>query len=281
MRDGTLIGFGGLFYRDDPAEGLTNRETLGFIPMDLIRLSSTDSGREWQGPAVIEAPLTGPAFEICHAIVELADGRWLAPTQTWPGWNGEAPNGRKAIALVSHDRGATWPEFFTVFDGSDRGIIHFEISVVQLPDGRLLAVSWAYDEKARKTLPTPYAVSSDGKSFSARGVTGLHGQTAKLLPLDDGRFICVYRREDMPGLWVQLARLDANDWSNLDELLLWCGNATASTRTGTISDELSSLRFGYPSTARLSNGEIMVVFWCEEDGIRNIRWCRLSIERAT
>ena len=98
LRDHTFVGFGGRFYRDDPEEGLTNRDNLGFVPMDLITTTSVDSGLTWSAPTTITPPLVGPAFEICHAIIELQDGRWLAPTQTWRGWHGDAPNGMKAIA---------------------------------------------------------------------------------------------------------------------------------------------------------------------------------------
>ena len=119
--DGTLIGLGSRAYRDDPEEGLVNRENLGYTEMDLILLTSRDGGRSWEGPKTIEPPLVGPGFEICHGVRELSDGRWLAPTSNWKGWNGDAPNGMNAIALVSHDRGASWPEVISVMDGVRQG----------------------------------------------------------------------------------------------------------------------------------------------------------------
>ena len=106
---GEVVAFGGLNYRDDPEGHLINVPTLGYVEMDLILLRSHDRGHTWEGPTKIDPPLVGPAFEVCHAIVELRDGRWLAPTSTWMGWNGDAPNGMNAILLVSEDRGATWP----------------------------------------------------------------------------------------------------------------------------------------------------------------------------
>src|SRR5262249_57105609 len=78
VRDGTIIGFGGRFYRDDPEEGLTNRANLGYVPMDLILLRSRD-GVTWDDSVTIEPPLVGPGFEVCHRVIELADGSWLAP----------------------------------------------------------------------------------------------------------------------------------------------------------------------------------------------------------
>ncbi|MFO1023417.1 MAG: sialidase family protein [Planctomycetales bacterium] len=116
LRDGTLVACGARFFRDNPEEGLTNRANLGFVPLDLLLLRSRDGGRSWSEPQVIRPPLAGPAFEVCHAVTELSDGRWLWPTQTWPGWEGDLPNGMKAVAFVSRDRGKTWNEFLDIFE---------------------------------------------------------------------------------------------------------------------------------------------------------------------
>ncbi len=102
--DGTLVGFGGRYHRDDPEEGLVNRANLGYVRMDLVLTRSRDGGLTWSGPDAIDPPLVGPAFEVCHRVIELRDGRWLAPTSTWKGWDGQAPNGMKAVALVSRDQ---------------------------------------------------------------------------------------------------------------------------------------------------------------------------------
>jgi hypothetical protein len=244
LRNGHLVGFGARFYRDNSDEGLTNRATLGFVPMDLILFRSADNGFTWHGPSVISPPLEGPAFEVCHSIVELNDGRWLAPTQTWPAWDGHSPHGWMPVALVSVDQGRTWSRYLGLFDNRSESVIHFEQSMVQLADGRLLAIAWAYDKHTRETLPTPYTVSANGETFSASRPTGLCGQTAKLLALRDGRILCVYRRDDKPGLWAQLVRLEADHWINLEEYELWSGDPNGTTTTNT-SDQLSSLKFGY------------------------------------
>ncbi len=274
---GVIVAFGARAYRDGPHEGIVNHETLGFVPTDLIWLRSRDGGRAWEGPWTIDPPLTGPSFEVCHRIIELRDGRWLAPTATWKGWNGEAPNGMKAIALVSSDRGETWPEYLDILDQYDRGVISWEQSVVQLPDERLLAVAWAYNERTGHTEPTPYVISHDGRTFSAPRPTGLRGQTTKLHVLPDGRILCLYRRDDRPGLWAGLARLDADAWVNLEQLLIWAGAESGMAGLGRGADELVDLKFGFPSMVTLPGGDVFVVFWCREDDVNNIRWYRLRV----
>jgi hypothetical protein len=277
VADGTLVGFGGRLYRDDPEQGLVNRDNLGYVPMDLILLKSRDGGHTWDGPHKIEPPLVGPSFEICHPIRQLRDGRWLAPTSTWKGWNGETPNGMNAIALVSYDRGRTWPEYLRVMGAYDQGVIHWEQSLVQLPDDRLLSVAWAMQESTGKTLPTPYAISADGRSFAPPRLTGLRAQTAKIICLADGRIFCLYRRDDKPGLWANLSRIDGDNWVNLEELAVWQGCASGMTGEAATGDELGALRFGFPSMVQLPDGDVMAAFWCMEDCIQNIRWVRIRV----
>ncbi len=277
--DGTLVAMGARMYRDDPEEGLLNRANLGYTEMDVVQLTSSDGGLTWDGPHTVRPPLVGPAFETCHAIVELSDGRWLWPTSTWKGWAGQAPNGMKAIAFVSHDRGKTWPDYLDVMDGYARGIIYWEQSLVALPDGRLLAAAWAFDEPKGVTQGVHYAVSRDGSTFSSPRDTGLPGETTKLLSLGDGRVFCVYRGTGPSGLWGAIARLDRDQWVTLESTSLWGAPASGLFGRGASEDELSNLKFGYPQPVRLPNGDIFLAFWCCEDNVHNIRWLRIRLDR--
>lgn len=276
LTDGTILGFGGRYYRDDPEEGLTNRENLGFVPMDLITVTSRDGGRTWSAPRTISPPLVGPAFEICHWVIELSDGRLLAPTATWRGWNGEAPNGMQAIALVSHDRGETWPEWMSIVNQWDRGVVSWEQGLTQLADGRLLCVVWCFDAKSGKSLPNRFAISRDGRTFSPPRENGMQGETAKIITLRDGSVMCLYRRLDEPGLWAALVRIDGDDWKQLAETCVWRGAKSGMLgERASASDELSALEFGFPSLVQLPDGDVFAVFWRHEDGVNNIRWARL------
>ncbi len=279
--DGTLLGFGGRYYRDDPEEGLVNRVNLGYVPMELIWLKSSDGGSIWQAPSTIEPPLIGPSFEVCHRIVELPGGTWLAPTSSWRGWDGYCPEGMKAVVLASRDQGQTWPEAITTFDGASQGLICWEQSVTPLPDGRLLAVAWIFDEQAGKSLPNRYTIfSEDGQVLAPPCENGLLGQTAKLITLRDGRILCLYRREDQPGLWAQLVRIRGDRWEPLAEAPIWRGVSAGMSGQNTAGEELSGLKFGFPSMVQLSDGDVFAVFWCCEDCIHNVRWVRLHLDAA-
>ena len=277
MSDGEIVGFGARHFRDRADEGLVNRANLGYTEMELFLLRSTDGGRTFGTPERIEPPLVGPGFELCHSIVETTDGRWLAPTSTWRGWNGDEPNGMQCVALVSHDRGRTWPEYLTLANRSDEQVICWEVSLVELKQGGLVSVVWCFDEKSERSLPNVYSYAADGKSFSAPAECGLLGETAKLITLADGRILCLYRRISPPGLWAQIATIDEGRWTNHEETLVWQGAAAGMQGKGTSSDELSGLKFGYTQMVQLPGGDVMAVFWCVEDCQHVIRWVRLNV----
>jgi hypothetical protein len=280
--DGELLAFGARWDRSRADEGLTNEATLGFVETELLLLRSADDGQSWQGPFPIVPPLVGPSFEICSPIIHLRDGRWLAPTSTWQGWDGDCPNGQQAIALVSHDRGQTWPEYVGVMNGVAESVIYWEQKIVDLGDGRLLAVCWTHDLSAGTDRPVHYAISHDaGRSFGLPRSTGLHGQTTTPIFLGDGRLLCVYRRTDKRGLWASYARLDGDDWVNESELALW-GHAYAGSGSivgaGNLSQEFANLKFGLPAGLVLPDGQAFVAFWCVEECLYVIRWFRLPTQ---
>ena len=186
---------------DHPDEGLTNPENLGFVPTELLLLRSPDGGRTWSEPSPLAPPLVGPSFELCSPISVLSDGRWILPTQTWPGWSGDCPNGIRMVAFVSHDEGRTWPDYMDVMNEPGGEVYFWESKIVERSDGRLLAVAWTYDNAAAKDRPNHYAISNDGgQTWIRPASTGLHGQTLTPCLLDDDRVLCVYRRIDKPGL---------------------------------------------------------------------------------
>ena len=280
LPDGQIVALMARFDRTDhPDEGLTSQETLGFVPTELLLLRSGDSGHTWSEPEPIEPPLVGPCFELCCPITPLADGRWMLPTSTWRSWDGDCPNGMKMVAFVSADRGRTWPEYVDVLADPDGGVIYWESKILELPDGRLLAAAWAYDESASADRPNQYALSADGgRTWSAPRSTGLTGQTLTPLVLDDGRVLCVYRRMDQTGLWANLSRLEGDEWVNESCEPLWGARAGGLTGSSdSMVENFQVLRFGAPCLTQLADGAVLAAFWCYEDCVSNIRWFELRI----
>lgn len=281
MGDGEVVALVSASERRDPNSGATNPANLGHVPTRLSLLRSRDSGRTWSDAEPVDPPLVGPTFELCSPIVELGDGRWLLPTSTWRGWDGSAPNGMKAVAFVSEDRGRSWPRYVDVMDGTASGVLFWEQKTVELDTDRLLAVAWAYDEAKRADLTNHYAIGSrDTLRFDRPQATPLRGQTPELLALGDGRALCVYRRTDQPGLWACVFEIDqAGRWRTLREQCIWRpALAPPSTDGAALVEGFRGLRAGAPCLRRLADGGVLLSFWAVEDGVANIRWVRLTVD---
>jgi hypothetical protein len=277
LRDGSLLGFGARFIRSDPNQGLINHPGLGYCDCELISTRSRDGGLTWSGPSVVAPPLDAPAFETCHAPVELADGRIILPTSTWIGWDGAGAEGMRAVAFISHDRGDTWRSHLDEFDRWANGIVSWEQSIAELGDGRLLAVVWSLDTRTGTTLPTTYAVAPPNGIFGDARENGIVAQTMKLASLGGDRVLAVYRRHDEPGLWASTARIGPT-WVTEQTHPLWLGASSGMVGEMAVGTALSALQFGYPSIAVENDQSAVVAFWCKESDIYGIRalWLELT-----
>ena len=277
LADGTLVGLGYYTYRHHPEVGGWNPATYGVEPGGWFLIRSADS-KTWTTPEPLTLPLTDQPYEVCHAIVETSDGRWLLPTGMLRTWEGETPHGLKTLAFVSHDRGKTWPEYIDLFEDPQGEVIYHEVSLVELSDGRLLSVAWPFNAAAGKTLlRVPYTIAPDGKEFTVRGSTEIPGETTKLLSLSDNRILSFMRRTDQPGLWAVLSEIRGDEWVNLAEAPMWQGSDSRMLGEDNAAAELAALHFGFPNPLRVADGDVLVAFWCLEDCIHNIRWLRIRV----
>lgn len=261
-------------------KGLANPENMGFVPTNVLLMRSHDYGKTWDPPESVVPPLTGPSFELCSPIVPLSDGRWLWPTSTWRGWNGECPNSMKMVAFVSHDQGKTWPQYLDVMHDPAREKIYWESKIIELKCGALLAVAWVYDEKSGCDLPNHYSVSHDGgASWTPPASTGLHGQTMAVTQLPGGDILSVYRRMDMPGLWGNIAGLEKGRWINKSTFPLWgaCETSLNGSHNNGMVSQFNELKFGAPCIMALPGGSFYIAFWCYEKLVSNIRWFKLTV----
>ena len=265
---------------DHADEGLANPANMGFVPTEILIVRSGDCGRTWSEPALVEPPLVGPSFELCSPVTFLRDGRWLLPTSTWMDWNGNLPNGNRMVAFVSADRGRSWPRYLDVMHSPDDNLIFWESKIVELSDGRLLAVAWCYDRQANADRPNQYAVSRDGgNTWLAPQFTGLLGQTLTPCLLSDDRLLSVYRRMDQPGLWANVSRLEGDRWVNQGCQPLWGHRSPEgqTVREENMVDTFHGLKFGAPSVIVLPGGDVLAAFWCYEQNVSIIRWFKFQV----
>lgn len=278
--DGGIIGFTTLLDRSRVDEPRTNPQTGGSVEMQHAIVRSDDGGHTWSPPQLFDSPLDWHCYGEPSPIVPLRPDRWLLPSLTRLDWDGHCPLGLKAFVMISHDQGRTWPKAVDVFDHWAEGIICWEQKQIRLTDGRIFAVTWAFNSETKENLRNLYTFSEDdGESYAPSMQSPLHGQTCTPFALADNHILCVYRRSDRNGLWAHLARIDGDAWQAIADAPLWGADvaAMASGLDSSIQNQLT-LKFGYPMMTALPNGDVFVVFWCVEDGQAVIRWFRVGVE---
>jgi hypothetical protein len=277
--DGSLVAWTCLFDRSHADCGLVNGETNGFVPMEFGIMRSKDSGRTWTAIQKVNLPSAWHEFETCSPVIQVAKGRWLVPTSPVKNFAGEETNLPPGLAWWSQDEGKTWPGSVTLFDSDPAGMSALEQKLTRLSDGRWLAVCWSIDRNG-KTAPNRYSIGDEqGRQFGPWKSTEILGETCTPIALPQQHVLCVYRSFQRPGLWARLSRIEGDSWIAVSDLCLWDGSAAPRADQVERSSELrqmKNLRFGYPSLAILPGGDVMVVFWCVEECVSNIRWIRMS-----
>ena len=279
MSDGSVVAMGGLMYRDDPEASVVNVPSIGYTEMELILTRSLDRGHTWTPIERIEPPLVGPAFEVCHSITELRDGRWVWPCSTWMGWDGDAPNGMNAILLVSEDKGRTWTSYITEFDRWDERIIHWEQQFLELR--RRPLADRRLGRRPRDRQDAGHAVRDQprpGCNMEARPdrLSRSDHQDDRTAGRQDPRRCIAATTSRASGR--RLARVEGDTWTNLETVPLWRGQSSGMTGESNPGAELAQLKFGFPQMVLEPDGAVFLVFWCEEDCIKNIRWLRIDVD---
>lgn len=279
LRDGSLIAVGYRFHRHDLESPIAIPETGGILPGDDIVAFSSDQGHTWSAPEVI--PRRRPELlEISGPCIQLRSGGLLAVAAMYPMPDGATPSGHLGIAVRSHDGGRTWPRQDVFYQHPSLPITPYEPRVIQMPDGRLVAIVWAYDGVRGEHHPNQIVVSEDeGATWSLPIDTGHPGQASGLAPWDDGLLLTIHAQRGVdPGVWVRIIDFRNGEWKMLAEAPIYGAFHGAQTATGQQSAEMfRSLKFGQPSLLVMDNGEVLATHWCIEDGQGKIRSHRLRI----
>lgn len=279
LRDGALLAIGYRFYRTQPDLGISVGPNGGVLPGDDIVCRSTDSGRTWTPPDVI--PRTrSELYEISGPCLELRSGDLIAAAAPFLLPDGANPSGQAGFLLRSRDRGRTWTDSEVFFRAPAGNLTPYESRLCELPDGRLVAICWAYDTKAARHHPNHVAFSRDGgHSWSPPFDTGCPAQSSHLVWLAGDRLLTIHaHRGQEPGIAVRVVDSGGDRWRPLEETVVYGAGSPAQTSAGQTTPEMfAALRFGQPSLLRLNGEEFLAVHWAVEGGQGKIRTHRLRV----
>ncbi len=274
LKNGELIAVGYRFDRSNPDLPIGNPKTGGLLPgRDVVSFSS-DHGKTWSVPKIIETGYP-EVLEISGPCIQLNSGELVAIGGPFKMWDGSNPTGQCGILLRSKDSGKTWDCKTKSFNLD--GITPWESRICQMPNGTLVTISWCYDLKADKSLSNHVVFSHDnGQTWSKPLDTNIMAQASNLIPFDDGRILTIHaHRKGEIGLALRFVDISNDRWNVLEEKFIW-GNVKAANSSGNIIEQFANLKFGQPSLLRLSENEFLAFFWCIEDCTGKIKAIRIK-----
>lgn len=280
LRDGTLLVHANRWrYLDDGEidwwRGTSHNE-------GVYLCTSADNGHSWSTPQRVNIEPMRSAW-VRDAILELEDGALLMPLHglmlqlSIP----EIPSAEKerSFVLCSRDKGNRWDYWGTV--AIDPGsIIHFhEPGLIQLTDGRVLALvrtqRWPRQAGAGEQMSPPsgytFACFSEdgGASWTWPRNTLLWGYPADPIHLPDGRMLVAYGHRRTPmGVRIAVSR-DGLVWEPNDGLTIAEYDVTKVTPAfhtyygeSLASRQMRGLlwHIGYPTSTLLDDGRVLTAY---------------------
>jgi len=282
LDDGTVLSACARFERPSPDEPLYNPKTEGFRKSDIALFRSSDKGRTWSEPVLIKYP-AGVIGNLSHGVHKISSRRLLVLIETWKAWDDPNPIKQKVYGLFSNDGGKTW-ELVTVADGSGEQIYYWDVRVLPLANGRVLAFFWTHDAKTDKDLPIHQQMPTDGgKTWTRPQSTGIEGQVCNLADAGDGRVVMVYNRRyaEKPGIMAVLSTdADGLAWDMNHQGIVWdarVGTNVGTTQPDSMLADMLTWAFGYPGVVRVRDQEYVACFWATQACVTHVRWARMRI----
>lgn len=283
LRDGSLVMVAMRRDHSDPTMLAVNPKTGSLMPVQTLLFRSSDAGRTWSDPEIIEIP-DELILDFSGPVIELTDGRWFIPFDRGKDYDDPGPPRTFMMGLFSDDHGRTWGDPVTIADGRPEQIGYFHGRVIKLLDGRLFTLLWARDEATGAFLPIHWVVSDvHGRNWSAPQATAIPGQTSWAADLGDGRMVAgyTYRDGEKPGIRAALSLDGGRTWDLERQVQLWDATGRETVGVAAIDQYPQShdvIAFGKPMACATNDGEVLISFWCTEFCVTQAQWSRLRVE---
>ena len=258
-----------------------NEETKGILPSVPFFCFSEDDGQSWSKPELMNTPPFDIPFTTTGGVIVLPDGMLACQVETYKHYNDTvSPWRHRSVLIYSSDNGKTWGDYAYTSGDPENRIHYWDQRPGVMTDGRILNVHWTYDTKEAKFWNIHAHESKDnGKSWSDMWDTGVQTQPAQPVQMPNGQVVMVYvDRTEAPIIKMRASDDMGRNWPEESEIILYQGDTSQNVVKKSTTDtwiEVEEYSIGLPATERMSNGDMLVVYYAGEPNQTTIYWARV------
>jgi len=256
-----------------------NADTLGLVPTKTLLFESMDFGKTWSEARELDpSPFDSP-LPVENGVFRLPDGALICFFESYKSFDDPGPWQQAAVVKMSHDEGRTWPEHAVAAHDPAGRLWYNDQRGAVLRDGRVMTFYFTFDPAQSRYVGMRQNVSTDGgRTWSEPCDTGIPGQAAQPVELEDGRIVLV--TVDRHGTGTIDARLSADggaSWDGTPPLTVY-SHASAVEGSGRLEKftDWDKWDFGRPQAALLPDGDVMVVYYAGVGQRTGIHWARIG-----
>lgn len=277
------------FDRSDPQRPLFDPVTEGVLHCKQLVAWSTDAGETW-GPwsEIPTQGLTGCA--LCGPFVEWPDGTLGHVFESYKEFDDPKPGRHGAWMLISRDRGKTFPELYLVAQHPEHKVYYWDQRLCMgKGPGEFIGMFWTHDLELKKDLNVHFrkgSISDKDKSKIVVTDTGIPGQIAAPLLLDDGRILSFVVYRGRPGnlrLWQ--SGDGGNTWPEKASLMVHNHDERAMLTQGLENidfkqywEDMGKWTYGHPAIHALDKDHVLCAFYAGNPERMSIHWARVNVK---
>ncbi len=287
LAPGHLLLYATWFDRSDPARPLFDPETEGILRSKQLLSESHDDGITWSDWRVLPwsdlkgCSSTGP-------LLQWPDGRIALPFESYKEYDDPSPATHGAWLVVSDDNGQTFGDPVSVGQHPEHRIYYWDQRLCRgVGEDDAMAMFWTHDLDAQQDLPVyfrHFSLSDDKDALQSISDTGIPGQIAAPLMLDDGRIVAfVVDRSGPMTMKLWQSTDGGQSWPAEQSLLVYEHNEQAALTQGTSDvdyakywEDMTKWSFGHPAIRPLDDGRVLLAFYAGVPDCLSVHWARVD-----
>jgi hypothetical protein len=282
LEDGKLVMAATRFVAD--GRPLFDPVTESLQRPEMLLFWSSDRGKTWSKPKTVPVNLPPDRYTWngSGALTILTPNRWMYCFETWKPYGYVGAPDQKAGAVFSSDQGQTWNEMVIIADDPTGKLYWWDQMQTVLSDGSVYVMFWVHRGGTHEDTVNHWSISKDqGRTWSKPKETNLRGQLSAPIPLPDNRVAAIYNyRHEPQGIHLAVSD-DLTNFDSEQEIKIFDAGAEATLgrpSTDTFMAAHVKIAFGRPGGMRLSDGTLLVWYWCTVEGVTQTRWARVTVD---